>query len=333
MTARIGQAQLCIELATLRVGDELPTELALFVAGANKTSKGEFIWSARSVQECANFDAQRGIDSVIDYEHASLNARWANDPAAAGKAAGWYKLDARAEGAFAKSVSWTKAGASSLNSREFRYLSPTILYDEETREITAIINSALTNNPATMKANPLVMSSPETPENDMKSILVALGLAAAASEGEALVALQQLRRERDEVLTATGKSTVPEAVGTIAAWKASAERVESLSTQLAALQAEKTKGEIDAVIKRGLDERRITPAQVESLTKNFTSVTALTAFIDASPKNTVLAPPAKQPSGGDGSGVEGLTAEDKEVAAMFGLDFKAIAETKARTTT
>lgn len=328
MTARIGQAQLCIELETLRAGDELPVELPLFAAGSNKTTKGEFVWSARSVQECANFDAQRGIDSVIDYEHASLSARWANDPAAAGKAAGWYKLDARAEGAFAKGVSWTKSGAQSLNSREFRYLSPTIFFDEDTREITAIVNAALTNNPATMKANPLVMSSDPT-ENDMKSILVALGLTAAASEGEALIALQQIRRERDEVLSITGKTSAPEAVATISAWKAASARVESLSTEVAKLTAEKTKQGIDAVIKRGLEEKRITPAQVQSLTTNFTSVEALTAFIDASPKNTVLAPPAKEPSSGGANDVASLSAEEKEIAALMGVDLKKLAETKA----
>jgi hypothetical protein len=152
-------SSVALSLEALTEAGELPREFCLFKAGTTRTLKGDLIYSGRSAKACAEFSSSRGIECVIDWEHASLAAKEAKDPAESGKAAGWFSVSARADGVYAAKVSWTPRATAALKAREYRYFSPVVLYDEETREITGIVNAALTNNPATLEQAPLVASA------------------------------------------------------------------------------------------------------------------------------------------------------------------------------
>jgi hypothetical protein len=152
-------SSLALSIEALAEAGELPREFRLFKAGLNKTLKGDLIYNARSAKACAEFALSRGIESVIDWEHASLAAKEARDPAEAGKAAGWFTVSARADGVFATNVTWTPRATAALRAREYRYFSPVVLFDDESRELTAVVNAALTNNPATLEQEPLVASA------------------------------------------------------------------------------------------------------------------------------------------------------------------------------
>jgi phage I-like protein len=91
----------------------------------------------------------RGVDLVIDYEHQSLQGRQA-------PAAGWIKdLEARADGLWAR-VEWTPQAREYLRNREYRYFSPVLQLDPETRKPQALLQVGLTNVPAIKRLPPLV---------------------------------------------------------------------------------------------------------------------------------------------------------------------------------
>lgn len=321
MTERIA---LTLELS-LGADGALPTEFPLFKSGKNRTTKGEFSYTPRSKKEVAAFAADLGRDLVIDYEHASLDAAASPNPAEAGKAAGWFSVEARDDAMWATNVSWTEEGAGKLKRREFRYFSPVVFFDGKTREITGVLNAALTNNPATKGQQPLVASA-TTQEKTMSKLATLMKLSADATEDAIAAAAQKALDERELLLTATGKGTVGEASAAIAAWKKDAEQVAGLSAKLAELEGKQAKGEILSLIKKAQDEGRVAPAQVPLLEKmGARSVDELKEFLSAAPK--LIKEPAKEPSNGGGTVV--LTEEDKKVAAMLSVKPEDLAKTKA----
>lgn len=91
----------------------------------------------------------RGVDLVIDYEHQSLQGERA-------PAAGWIKeLAAREDGLWAR-VEWTPQAQEYLRNREYRYFSPVLRLDPETRKPLVLMQVALTNVPAIKRLPPLV---------------------------------------------------------------------------------------------------------------------------------------------------------------------------------
>jgi phage I-like protein len=92
---------------------------------------------------------KRGNDLVIDYEHQTLDRGIA-------PAAGWIKtLEARDEGLWAR-VEWTERAQAYISNREYRYLSPVITLNKQTRQPMELLNAALTNCPAINNQTPLV---------------------------------------------------------------------------------------------------------------------------------------------------------------------------------
>jgi phage I-like protein len=91
----------------------------------------------------------QGVDLVIDYEHQSLQGERA-------PAAGWIKnLEARADGLWAR-VEWTPQAQEYLRQREYRYFSPVLRLDPETRKPLSLMHLGLTNVPAIKHLPPLV---------------------------------------------------------------------------------------------------------------------------------------------------------------------------------
>ena len=89
------------------------------------------------------------MDLVIDYEHQSLQGERA-------PAAGWIKdLEARDDGLWAR-VDWTQQARDYLEKKEYRYFSPVLRLDPETRRPIALMHVGLTNVPAIKHLPPLV---------------------------------------------------------------------------------------------------------------------------------------------------------------------------------
>ena len=91
---------------------------------------------------------------VVDYEHNSLNPFVERSPAA-----GWVEgIELREDGVYAL-VRWTENARSLIEGREYRYISPVILLDEDTSEAIALHSVALVNTPAIDGMQPLAASS------------------------------------------------------------------------------------------------------------------------------------------------------------------------------
>lgn len=85
-----------------------------------------------------------GIDMLVDYEHDSLDD---NKGSLRSVAAGWIKKLSVSDKAIVGDVEWTSEARSKIEKGEYRYLSPTLITDEQ-GVILRIKNVALTNEPA-----------------------------------------------------------------------------------------------------------------------------------------------------------------------------------------
>ena len=152
----------------------------------------------------------------IDYDHFSY------DPNQSSEAAGWItELQARADGLYGK-VRWTPDGRSAVANGNYRFISPVWLQSDmepvamdgsavSPRQRPLRLDSAgLTNNPNLRGMTPLsnrangdqalpepganTNQKPQTTEpNQMKSVLIALGLAETATETHAVEAVNALK--------------------------------------------------------------------------------------------------------------------------------------------
>lgn len=105
-----------------------------------------WVMDAQAAKEVIAFCTARSNDFVIDYEHQTLLAEKNGQPA---PAAGWFSGAAlrweEGVGLFAK-ASWTKRAQDYIDSDEYKYISPVILYEKKTGRVKGIIAAALTNN-------------------------------------------------------------------------------------------------------------------------------------------------------------------------------------------
>jgi phage I-like protein len=276
-----------IDIVSLSEGDTLPTEFRLFTSGKVDTLKGSFLFDDVAAKDVMSAHTDYGNDLCLDYDHAM------QDPFCSPRdriAAGWFGLEVRDGELWAVNVRWTPAATRQLTDREWRYMSPAFTVSGENRRIARVINCALTNIPATKNLTPIAASqtgesvvSTEGNGIPMKQLLSALGLGADATEADALVTLSKREDATQRLFVLTGKTSVGDALAQTEAWKAQASETVGLR---AALASEK-KAREDAIalssIDKAHDEKRITPAQVETAKKLYADhgVAALDVFLSA----------------------------------------------------
>lgn len=148
-----------MKLVTLAQGialaDQPPTEIRLFAAGVNNSTKGPAVFDAAAAKAVmAEFNRQ-GNDAMIDLEHLSLDPKAPNyDP----DARAWFDLEVRNGELWAVDIKWTPDGTDRVVARKQRYLSPAFYTDKEDRVI-ALVNVGLTALPATHEAPPLIAAN------------------------------------------------------------------------------------------------------------------------------------------------------------------------------
>ncbi|QPC44511.1 hypothetical protein HW532_18500 [Kaustia mangrovi] len=129
-----------------------------------------------------------GIELAVDWEHAQDHR--AGDGGMA-PAAGWITELAERDGAIWGRVEWTERGRASVEGREYRYISPSLLHDKA-RRVVRIIGAGLVNRPALVMPALARETTPKEPEMD-KELLAALGLEPDASKADALEAVGKLK--------------------------------------------------------------------------------------------------------------------------------------------
>lgn len=237
-----------------------------------------------AITEIINNFAARGLDMVIDYEHQSLEGGQA-------PAAGWIKaLEGRADGLWAR-VEWTAKGREYLQNREYRYFSPVLALDHETRKPVALLQVGLTNTPAMNHLPPLVA---KCGGSSNQGEMVGAGLAcpyqpmqeirpdAWVSREDVGKMKEQLQEsgpveatrrvapaetlDKKEILRALGLSegaSRSETLATIAAFKSGADSVSTLEKVVAQLKAELAARDAQELVELALKTGKVTPAQQE----------------------------------------------------------------------
>ena len=129
----------------------LPSELPILKYGKTDTTEGPYFLDEKGADSVLKIFSKRNIDLYFDYEHKSLDPETPEQ----GKAAGWFELEKREDGIWAKNIKWTEQASEYLRKREYRYFSP-VLKTDKNGNVFRLINIALTNLPATDNIEPLI---------------------------------------------------------------------------------------------------------------------------------------------------------------------------------
>ena len=277
---------------------------------------------------------------IIDYEHQTLLKEKNGQPAPA--AARFSKLEWRDTGLWAIDVKWTTAATKMIIEHEYLFISPVLLYDQQTGHIAQVMMAALTNTAAVdgMKSlvelsdklistalNQLNQTNQEDSKMDLAKLIALLSLTENATEEDVLQALQALKEKatKDSTdladltakladLTSAGHSPDPAKFVPI-------EVVTGLKAEIAALTIQHNESNVEAVVDKAIKDKRISPVEKAwAISLGKSNMAALAEHIDLQTPLAVLAKaqvdPAKKQTE---SMTAALTTEQKAVAAAFGV--------------
>jgi phage I-like protein len=284
---------------------------------------------------------------VIDYDHATLCAaeKGHKAPAAGWMHAGFEWRDG--VGLFNTRVEWTGAAKQHIAEGEYRYVSPVILFDEQTGDVRALAFAALVNFPAVLGMEPAVaalsafsagsLSPQENPNVDLLTALIAaLGLAAGADQAAVLSAVDQLKTKA----AAPPKALLPAALSAALGLKDGADEAAALSavaalqkpdatqlqtmaalqTQVAALQAQINGEKLSGLVSQALTDGKLLPAQKDwALELGRKDMAALSAYIAGAPVLTGLASQSGGKGAEGGSSAAALAGDVELMRTGFGL--------------
>jgi phage I-like protein len=329
-----------------------PTEFRILRAGLNRTEKGDFLFDGQAAADVMRAYTAKGLDKIqIDYEHQSMQPPPGGGPAHK-PAAGWFKPEVRNGELWAAEVSWTSQALSMLapaaGAPEYRYLSPILFFDEETRRVTRLKNIALTNDPALDELSPLVAATAleddmpcaectakDAKIRDMEEKCSALSTRLSAFEEkgrERDAAMTALAGGRDRMVALTGQASDAAAIGVIEAWKAKAAQTDQLLAERATEQAAALTAEMnrifDAACKGGklppalrpLEEKGVLAFGGGKISKE--GIEYLTA--KSSQWGVVVNPDGNGNPKEKETGAVMLTAQDRQIAALMGHDLKEV---------
>ncbi len=289
----------------------------------------------------------------IDYDHGT------DESGGSSRAAGWI-VDLAAKGPNGEPgiwgrVNWTEGGARAVQGHEYRFLSPSLYHDKNTREVRFIVRAALTNNPAlVLKALASIQTEEQSSMELVKKLAAMLGLDPnTATESDVIAAIEAMAKSqpavedmanKDKKLCSIAKAAGHEIsdaskidetmVSAICKTITGASDVTSLREQLADAKIElmslrQTKDArtpeqiVDDLVAKGA----ITPAaKSEALEIYKLSPAKFEAMIDklgVATLATRIAPTTKTVEGGDGALDEGAV----DVCAKFGIETKDFAKT------
>lgn len=297
---------------------------------------GQWVINAKVAANVIAKAASRGTDLVIDFEHQTLNTEKNGQPA---PAAGWLKgttLEWReGQGLFAVNPEWVDDTAEMIAKRKYRYLSPVFSYARSTGEVLELHHIGLTNNPAidgmgdllSIAAARFELAKPaatatEKPRVDKEALIAALGLSSDATDEDIQTALTALKASKEKVDDLTTQLAAAKTQQADPAKFVPVGVVEDLKKDIAALKATQLGGEVDGLVSAGLADGRLLPAQekwARDLGKN--DVAALKTYLEQTPAIAAL---KRQQSQGrtveTPTTVEQLDAEALAVCKAMGID-------------
>lgn len=122
------------------------SEIQILPGGPLVVARDDRMFDTRKIAEAV---ARSETPMLIDWEHDSES--WFGST----RAAGWINsmrvsdgTDGKPAGSVWGTVRWSDEGQKDIDSGAYRYLSPVLMIDPDSREVTEIVSAALTNKPA-----------------------------------------------------------------------------------------------------------------------------------------------------------------------------------------
>jgi hypothetical protein len=196
-------------------------------------------------------------------------------------------------------------------------------------------NSTLLQKRPQQQANPPALTLGKKGDGMDARILKALGLAASASETEALAALEARMTDVATLQKLTGANSSGEALAVVQAWQASHTALPEVTAQRNELQAAVTMSELEGLIAQGRKDLKLTTPEQLELARSMTPAN-LKAMLAVMLPNPVLA--AKSPSepntAADGAAVNtalsSLTDDERMIVLQTGITEQAFLASKQK---
>jgi len=274
LNAALETEHLCVAFNFAMSGDgAVPEWVQLIPAGVDIAGIDGRSWvndAPQGIVDHFNALQSRGRDLVFDFEHSTeLKApQGDNAPAAAwGKA-----LEIRVGGSIWARPDWNEIGRNAISRKEYRYLSPVLIFEKATQRIVGIKSVGLTNNPnlfvtalnqAQSNNNPQTKQEDKTMLEFLKAQCRSLGISDSGSEEELKVAINQaltrLQQDRDTALNQAQNPGLDKFVPR-GDYDAALNRAQSAEDSLASINKATRDGEIETAINQALKDGKITPA-------------------------------------------------------------------------
>jgi len=215
-----------------------------------------------SLQALVKDFRSRGVDLVIDYEHQTLLGERA-------PAAGWIKdLEARGDGLWAR-VEWTPQAQEYLQAREYRYFSPVLRLDPQSRRPRVLMHVGLTNVPAIKGLTPLVAkmgaqyraSRKEETGKMREKLKHALGLSPEAEEEAVWPRVLEVFQDLALVLKLPPEASASQVKGAVTALKAGAGRLTEVEQEVMELKARLAEAAAAQAVSAAMQAGKVSPAQ------------------------------------------------------------------------
>lgn len=321
--AGMNRSVLCIAALTLAISAS-GNEIQLLPAGEFTARDGRpadcksWVLDDAAAAALIALAEQRATPFVIDYEHQTLLAKQNGQPA---PAAGWFKqLEWRAgDGLYAVNVEWTDRAGIMIAAKEYKFISPVFLYDQQGR-VQEILMAAITNNPALDGLNDVMLAAatrmvsltPQTAqESVMDELMVQLRWMLNLPVGATAEDIQAQLQKLIDQLKAGGAAAAgidlasllqgrDQQIATLSANQADparfvpVETMRALQQQIATLTAQAGVTEANGLITAALADGRLLPAQ-ESWARGLatSNLASLSAYLDSAPKIPALHTPQR----------------------------------------
>lgn len=275
---------MAVNVASQKKAETLPAWIRVLPRGRVELvdSREPFEVDAPALQTMVAAFRSRGVDLVIDYEHQSLHGERA-------PAAGWIKdLEAREDGLWAR-VEWTPQAREYLLSKEYRYFSPVLRLDQETRKPTMLMHLGLTNVPAIRHLRPLVArcggmageagrgadeaGEPvthaqvlELGQREEKGVTMVqlkriLGLDPEAEEAAVWGKAEEVFRELAAAVQLPGEASASQVLGAVAALKGGCDRFREIQEELEVFKSRRAQETAARTVEEALKAGKVSPAQ------------------------------------------------------------------------
>jgi phage I-like protein len=260
---------------------------------------------------------QDGRQLPLDWEHATELQAPQGLPA---PAAAWGKeMQAREDGAIWGRFEWTDRGWASVESKEYRYISPVLIYEIGSGRIRGISSVALVNKPNL--ALPALNQQQLKKEGDStmwKNLLILLGLAETATEEQATNAVKKLQGDLQTALNRAETPSLDKFVPR-ADYDAAVARATNAETKLSERNKTDLETAVTAAVDGAVKSGKIVPASRDYYTAMCRQEGGLAEF----EKFLTTAPVIGKPSDLDGKDPDkdkglALNADQSKIAGMFG---------------